>query len=164
VGDRRRDRPSVRDHRDGDVEGFSVGPKEVYYSGSTLASPANLYAVGFDGGKPRQLTRLNQEELAARRLGEYQQFNFAGANNDNVFGYVVKPANFKRDQKYPVAFLIHGGPQGSMANVWHWRWNAQTFAGAGYGVVMIDFTARPGTARPSPTRSAAIGAASRSRT
>ena len=124
---------------DGDVEGFSVGPKEVYYSGSTLASPANLYAVGFDGGKPRQLTRLNQEELAARRLGEYQQFNFAGANNDNVFGYVVKPANFKRDQKYPVAFLIHGGPQGSMANVWHWRWNAQAFAGAGYGVVMIDF-------------------------
>jgi dipeptidyl aminopeptidase/acylaminoacyl peptidase len=124
---------------DGDVEGFSVGPKEVVYAQSNLASPANLYAVGFDGGKSRQLTRVNQEELAARRLGEYQQFNFAGANNDNVFGYVVKPANFKRDQKYPVAFLIHGGPQGSMANVWHWRWNAQAFAGAGYGVVMIDF-------------------------
>jgi dipeptidyl aminopeptidase/acylaminoacyl peptidase len=124
---------------DGDVEGFSVGPKEVVYAQSTLASPADLYSVGFDGGKPRQLTRVNQEELAARRLGEYQQFNFAGANNDNVFGYVVKPANFKRDQKYPVALLIHGGPQGSMANVWHWRWNAQAFAGAGYGVVMIDF-------------------------
>jgi dipeptidyl aminopeptidase/acylaminoacyl peptidase len=124
---------------DGEVEGFGVGPKEVFYAWSSLAGPANLYSVGFDGGKPRQLTRLNQEELSARRLGEYQQFNFAGANNDNVFGYVVKPANFKRDQKYPVAFLIHGGPQGSMANVWHWRWNAQAFAGAGYGVVMIDF-------------------------
>ena len=111
----------------------------MFYTASTLASPADLYSVGFDGGKPRQLTRVNQEELAARRLGEYQQFNFAGANGDNVFGYVVKPANFKRDQKYPVAFLIHGGPQGSMANVWHWRWNAQVFAGAGYGVVMIDF-------------------------
>ncbi len=124
---------------DGEVEGFSIGPKEVFYTASNLASPANLYSVGFGGGKPRQLTRLNQEELAARRLGEYQQFNFAGANNDNVFGYVVKPANFKRDQKYPVAFLVHGGPQGSMANEWHYRWNAQAFAGAGYGVVMIDF-------------------------
>ena len=72
-------------------------------------------------------------------LGEYQQFQLHRANGDNVFGYVVKPANFKRDQKYPVAFLIHGGPQGSMANKWHWRWNAQVFAGAGYGVVMIDF-------------------------
>jgi dipeptidyl aminopeptidase/acylaminoacyl peptidase len=124
---------------DGNVEGFSVGTKEIFYTLSTLASPANLFAVGFDGGKPRQLTRVNQEELAARRFGEYQQFNFAGANNDNVFGYVVKPANFKRDQKYPVALLIHGGPEGSMANEWHWRWNAETFAGAGYGVVMIDF-------------------------
>jgi dipeptidyl aminopeptidase/acylaminoacyl peptidase len=124
---------------DGDVEGFSVGPKDIFYTQSTLASPADLFSVGFGGGKPRELTRINQEELSARHLGEYHQFNFAGANDDNVFGYVVQPANFKRDQKYPVAFLIHGGPQGSMANVWHWRWNAQVFAGAGYGVVMIDF-------------------------
>ncbi len=124
---------------DGQVEGFSVGPKEIFYTLSTLSSPADLYSVGFDGGKSRQLTHVNQEALAARRLGEYQQYNFAGANNDNVFGYVIKPVNFKRDQKYPVALLIHGGPEGSMANEWHWRWNAQAFAGAGYGVVMIDF-------------------------
>jgi dipeptidyl aminopeptidase/acylaminoacyl peptidase len=124
---------------DGHVEDFSVGPKKIFYTLSNLGNPADLYAVEFDGGKPLQLTRLNQAELAKRSLGEYQQFSFTGANNDNVFGYVVKPANFKRDQKYPVAFLIHGGPQGSMANDWHWRWNAQAFAGAGYGVVMIDF-------------------------
>jgi dipeptidyl aminopeptidase/acylaminoacyl peptidase len=124
---------------DGDVEGFSVGAKKVYYTQSNLANPADLYSVGFDGGKPTQLTHLNQADLARRSLSEYQQFNFPGANNDNVFGYVVKPGNFKRDQRYPVALLIHGGPEGSMANVWHWRWNAQAIAGAGYGVVMIDF-------------------------
>ena len=59
-----------------------------------------------------ELTHLNQAVLAKRQLGEYEQFSFAGWNNDNVFGYVVKPANFKRGQKYPVAFLIHGGPAG----------------------------------------------------
>jgi dipeptidyl aminopeptidase/acylaminoacyl peptidase len=123
----------------GDVEGFSVGPQKVTYAQSNLANPADLYSVGFAGGKPMQLTHLNQPALANRRLGEYEQFSFAGSNNDNVFGYLVKPANFKPDQKYPVAFMVHGGPQGSMANIWHWRWNAQTFAGAGYGVVMIDF-------------------------
>jgi len=123
----------------GDVEGFSVGPQKITYAQSNLANPADLYSVGFAGGKPLQLTHLNQPALANRRLGEYEQFSFAGWNNDNVFGYLVKPANFKPDQKYPVAFMVHGGPQGSMANVWHWRWNAQTFAGAGYGVVMIDF-------------------------
>jgi dipeptidyl aminopeptidase/acylaminoacyl peptidase len=123
----------------GEVEGFSVGPRKIFYTLSTLASPADLYAVGFEGGKPTQLTRINQIALGQRKFSEYQQFNFAGANNDNVFGYVIKPVDFKRDTKYPVAFLIHGGPQGSFGNAWSWRWNAQAFAGAGYGVVMIDF-------------------------
>jgi dipeptidyl aminopeptidase/acylaminoacyl peptidase len=123
----------------GEVEGFSVGSRRVYYSFSNLGSPADLYAVGFAGGKPVQLTRLNQAALAQRKFGEYEQFTFAGWNNEDVFGYVVKPPDFKRDQKYPVVFLVHGGPQGSFANSWNWRWNAQTFAGAGFGVVMIDF-------------------------
>jgi dipeptidyl aminopeptidase/acylaminoacyl peptidase len=124
---------------DGHVEAFSVGPKRVIYTHSDLAHPADLYSVAFDGGKPLQLTHVNDADLAARALGEYRQFTFAGANGDNVFGYVVKPPNFKRDQTYPVALVIHGGPEGSMANEWHWRWNAQTFAGGGYGLVMVDF-------------------------
>jgi len=123
----------------GEVEGLGVGPQKVFYAQSNLASPADLFAVGFDGGKAIALTHLNQAELSKRSLGEYQQFTFDGWNNENVFGYVVKPAGFKRDQRYPVAFLVHGGPQGSFANEWHYRWNAQAFAGAGYGVVMIDF-------------------------
>jgi dipeptidyl aminopeptidase/acylaminoacyl peptidase len=123
----------------GEVENFSVGQGKVFYAFSSLGGPADLYAVGFGGGDARQLTRINQGLLAGRKLGDYEQFNFAGANGDNVFGYVVKPPDFKRDQRYPVAFLVHGGPQGSFGNSWSWRWNAQTFAGAGYGVVMIDF-------------------------
>jgi dipeptidyl aminopeptidase/acylaminoacyl peptidase len=123
----------------GEVEDFSVGPHKVFYAFSSLGSSADLYAVGFGGGAPAQLTGLNEAVFAQRKLGEYEQFSFAGANNDNVFGYVVKPPDFKRNQKYPVAFLVHGGPQGSFANSWNWRWNAQVFAAAGYGVVMIDF-------------------------
>ena len=123
----------------GEVEGFSVGARRVYYAFSDLANPANLYAVGFAGGKPAQLTRLNQATLAQRKFGEFEQFTFPGWNSEDVFGYVVKPPDFRRDRRYPVALLVHGGPQGSFANSWNWRWNAQTFAGAGYGVVMIDF-------------------------
>jgi dipeptidyl aminopeptidase/acylaminoacyl peptidase len=123
----------------GEVEGFTVGSRKIFYTFSNLANPADLYAVGFGGGEAQQLTHLNQAALAQRKFGDYEQFSFAGWNNENVFGYVVKPTDFKRDQKYPVAFLVHGGPQGSFANSWNWRWNAQAFAGAGYGVVMVDF-------------------------
>jgi dipeptidyl aminopeptidase/acylaminoacyl peptidase len=124
---------------DGEVEGFTIASKRIYYAGSSLGKPADLYAVAFDGGKPQQLTRVNEAVLGARAMGEYEQFSFEGWNHENVFGYVVKPAQFKREGRYPVALVIHGGPQGSLANLWHWRWNAQTFAGAGYGVVLIDF-------------------------
>jgi dipeptidyl aminopeptidase/acylaminoacyl peptidase len=123
----------------GEVEGFSVGAKMVFYTLSNLANPADLHAVGFGGGKAKQLTHVNEDALAQRKLGDYEQFSFPGWNNETVYGYVVQPPNFKRDQKYPVALVVHGGPEGSMANLWHWRWNAQSLAGAGYGVVMIDF-------------------------
>jgi hypothetical protein len=56
-----------------------------------------------------------------------------------VYGYVLKPANYVEGKKYPVAFLIHGGPQGSFGDAWSYRWNPQTYAGQGYAVVMIDF-------------------------
>jgi len=123
----------------GEVEGFSVGASKVFYTASSLGAPADLYSVGFTGGKPTQWTRLNQMVMEQHKFGEYQQFSFPGWNNENVFGYVVKPVDFKPDRKYPIAFLIHGGPQGSFGNAWSWRWNPQAFAGAGYGVVMVDF-------------------------
>jgi dipeptidyl aminopeptidase/acylaminoacyl peptidase len=72
-------------------------------------------------------------------FADFEQFSFKGWNNDTVHGYVVKPWNYEEGKKYPVAFLIHGGPQGSFGNGWSYRWNPQTYAGQGYAVVMIDF-------------------------
>ena len=72
-------------------------------------------------------------------FGDYEQFSFPGWNGQTVHGYVVKPFNYQEGRKYPVAFLIHGGPQGSFGNGWSYRWNPQTYAGQGYAVVMIDF-------------------------
>jgi dipeptidyl aminopeptidase/acylaminoacyl peptidase len=124
---------------DGDVNAFGVGPRQVFYAQNSLGSPADLYAVSSKGGSAQRLTHLNQAILAHRKLSGYEQFNFPGWNGEKVFGYLVKPVDFDRDRKYPVALVVHGGPQGSMGNLWHWRFNAQTLAGAGYAVVMIDF-------------------------
>jgi len=124
---------------EGTVEGFSVGPQRIFYALSNLASPADLHSVGFSGGATQQLTKINQPLLAQRRLGGFEQFSFAGWNDETVYGYVVKPPGLKPGHKYPIAFVVHGGPEGSLSNLWHWRWNAEVLAGAGYGVVMIDF-------------------------
>ena len=54
-------------------------------------------------------------------------------------GYVVKPVGYQPGKTYPVAFIIHGGPQGAMTNGWSYRWNPQTYAGQGFAVVTINF-------------------------
>ena len=77
--------------------------------------------------------------LAAARFGKPEQFTFTGAKGDTVHGYLVHPVDFDPAKKYPVAFLIHGGPQGSFGNDFHYRWNPQAYAGAGYAAVMVDF-------------------------
>ncbi len=104
-----------------------------------LQSPVELWSVRADGADLRPLTRINAKKLATALLGDFEQFSFKGWNDETVYGYIVKPVNFDPARKYPVAFLIHGGPQGSFGNHFHYRWNPQAYAGAGYGAVMIDF-------------------------
>lgn len=123
----------------GSVDGFTVGAKQIVYGWQTLKAPTDLYSTGYRGGEPTRLTEVNKEKLADIAFGDYEQFSFPGWNNETVYGYVIKPANFDPSKKYPVAFLVHGGPQSSFSDQWHYRWNAQTYAGAGYAVVMVDF-------------------------
>ena len=104
-----------------------------------LTLPVEIFTARFDGGDLRQITRFNAERLAGLALGEHEQFSFAGASGDTVHARVMRPATFETGRTYPVAFLIHGGPQGSFGNHFHYRWNPQSYAAAGYAVIMVDF-------------------------
>jgi dipeptidyl aminopeptidase/acylaminoacyl peptidase len=126
------------------ADGSASSPRAIpggrlVFGRDTLTSPLELFTVQADGKGLRPLTKVNEAKLAAAALGEPEQFTFAGAKGDTVYGYVVRPAGFDPAVTYPVAFLIHGGPQGSFGNHFHYRWNPQTYAGAGYAAVMIDF-------------------------
>jgi len=129
---------------DGHVAAFEAGSRGIVYAASSLDSPDQLYRIGATGGHPSQLTRHNASLLEDIGFSSYEQFSFPGWNGEMVHGYVIKPFGFEPDRKYPVALVIHGGPQSSLANIFHYRWNAQTFAGAGYAVLMIDFHGTPG--------------------
>ena len=124
---------------DGEVADFSPGRERLIVSHGSLAGPADLYSVPVRGGSLTRLTDVNHELLAARQLSGFEQFSFKGWNAETVYGYVVKPYGFEPGKRFPVAFIVHGGPQGSMGNEWHYRWNMQVFAGRGYGVVGVDF-------------------------
>lgn len=116
-----------------------VGRDRLYFLHDDLQHPAELHSLRLDDKDARVLTHFNDERLARVRLGEPVQFHFAGAHGDQVYAYLVKPVDFDPGKRYPVAVLIHGGPQGSFGNHFHYRWNPQTYAGAGIAALAIDF-------------------------
>ncbi|OEZ63491.1 prolyl tripeptidyl peptidase precursor [Janthinobacterium sp. HH103] len=127
----------------GAVGEFDVRGNTIVLAQANLASGAQLYTRKLDAKSESapmvQLTKQNAAALANVRFGEYEQFSFAGADGETVYGHVMKPWNAKAGEKYPIAFLVHGGPQGSFGNSWSYRWNPQVYAGAGYATVFIDF-------------------------
>ena len=123
----------------GHVASPQVNGSRLVFLLDSLRGPAELYSTRADGADTKRLTGINDERLAAVRLGEPSQFTFEGANGDTVYAWIVKPVDFDPAKKYPVAMLIHGGPQGSFGDQFHYRWNPQTYAGRGYVALMIDF-------------------------
>jgi len=111
----------------------------LVYGLDTMTSPVELFTVRPDGSGATQVTHVNRELLAGVQMSQPEHFSFKGANGDTVWGWITRPVGFQEGRKYPLAFIIHGGPQGSISNEFHYRWNPQPYAGAGYAVVAIDF-------------------------
>jgi dipeptidyl aminopeptidase/acylaminoacyl peptidase len=122
---------------DGNVSAIDVGAEVIVFAKDDLKSPSEIFV--FDGAVAKQLTNFSGPQLQNIEMGDFEQFSFTGAKGDVVHGYVLKPAGYEEGKQYPVAFLIHGGPQGSFGNHFHYRWNPQTYAGQGFAAVFIDF-------------------------
>jgi dipeptidyl aminopeptidase/acylaminoacyl peptidase len=71
-------------------------------------------------------------------MSQMESFWFTGAEKTRVQGFLLKPPGFEAGKKYPVKFVIHGGPQGAWGDEWSYRWNMELFAANGYVVVMIN--------------------------
>ena len=117
-----------------------AGGGAIFTSNSVMA-PDDLYRVDA-GGRTTQLTNVNRSLLAQLDPVKFEKFSFRGANGDQVWGMKLKPngaANAASAVKLPIAFVVHGGPQGSFGNGWSYRWNPRLFTSPGYAVVSVDF-------------------------
>jgi dipeptidyl aminopeptidase/acylaminoacyl peptidase len=147
---------------------FADGGKVLLSTRMSLQRPNEIYKTSLSDlpakGKPEpvQLTHINDALLSQVEMSPLESFYFAGAGGDKVQGLLVKPPNFDASKKYPVKFLIHGGPQGAWGDDWSYRWNAELFAAptsgssnsasgssnstksSGYVVIMINFRGSTG--------------------
>lgn len=129
----------IKVYGDGTAGALNVSADKIIFTNHRLNQPAEIFQMATDGSQLTQLTDVNAEWRKNIQFGDFEQFSFKGANDETVYGYLVKPWNFESGKKYPMAFLVHGGPQGSFGNMFNERWNAQLYAAKGYAVVMVDF-------------------------
>jgi len=111
----------------------------ILYLHDSIKGPAELWTANADGRGARAVTHFNDARVAATIEGEPEQFTFAGAKGEKVYAWMIKPAGLAAGARAPLAVLIHGGPQGSFGDHFHYRWNPGVFAGHGYATLMIDF-------------------------
>ncbi len=140
----------------GDLAVTPDGSKLVF-TRMSISAPNQIYTseAGFKGcpsqsgdvdkGKERcslheatAVSHVNDALLARVQMQPLESFWFTGAQQANVQGFLVKPPDFDPKKKYPVKFLIHGGPQGAWGDSWSYRWNPELFAANGYVVIMIN--------------------------
>jgi dipeptidyl aminopeptidase/acylaminoacyl peptidase len=139
----------------GDDPSVTPDGKTLVFTNMSLQSPSEIFTCDLKQAiswgdvrsfcKSVALTHVNQTVLAQIYRPRLESFWFAGAHNDRVEGFMVKPPNFDPSKKYPVKFLIHGGPQSAWGDDWSYRWNPELFASptsstsSGYVVIMINF-------------------------
>lgn len=124
------------------ASGLTVLPNgKIFYGVSSMKHPVAAHILTVESKEIKKLAiepKL-ESKLKSIDFSDAEDIRFTGALDQEVHGWYLKPANFEEGKKYPVAFLIHGGPQGAWGDNWSTRWNPQIFAGAGYGVVAINF-------------------------
>ena len=118
----------------GDVQAAADGT--IVFTKSTTTDPVEVFSANGDGTGAKALTSFNAAFMSHFKLKPAESVWYAGAAGARVQGWIVKPADFREDRKYPLLFLVHGGPQGAWHDSWGYRWNPQVFAAAGYVVFM----------------------------
>ncbi len=115
--------------------GVQAGPdnRTLVYLHQSNTQPPEVWVSG------KALSHQTDSAVATLDLPPLEEFGFVGALGDSVFGWTQKPPAFDAGKKYPLIYLIHGGPQGAWTDYWGARWNYQLFAARGFVVAAVNF-------------------------
>jgi dipeptidyl aminopeptidase/acylaminoacyl peptidase len=126
-------RKLVAEGFNGDIHVTADG-RTLVFSRSSMTRPNEIFRANADGSAVNALTMTNDALVSSFNLKPAEEVTWVGAMGTKVSGWIIKPSNFKPNKKWPLAVLIHGGPQGAWNDNWGYRWNPQVFANAGYVV------------------------------
>ena len=122
------------------VEGFALAKDHAVLASTSLTTPPDLYTLDLKTGKTARATKHNEALATELSLNKGEELWIDTVPVDGkpakTHAFIVKPVGYDPAKRYPVAFVIHGGPQGAWADAWHPRWNAQAWASRGFITVL----------------------------
>jgi dipeptidyl aminopeptidase/acylaminoacyl peptidase len=137
--------PIVKRGAVNDVRVLAKGDHRLFISSTSLIDNS-IYSI-LDPSDPNSMQLVSSNSKGGKAFGlsedQVTEFWFKGAEHD-VHALVMKPSNFDKRKKYPLAYLVHGGPQGAWNESWSTRWNPAVFAEQGYVVVTPNPTGSTG--------------------
>ncbi|KAI9845842.1 MAG: hypothetical protein M1837_004523 [Sclerophora amabilis] len=129
-----------------DVRAFPSDNNNFLISSASLVD--NSYWFVLNPSYPDIIFNISSNSNFGKTFGlspeQMSEIWFPGAEGHQVHALVMKPTDFDERNKYPLAYLIHGGPQGSWQDNWSTRWSPAVFAEQGYIVVAPNITGSTG--------------------
>jgi dipeptidyl aminopeptidase/acylaminoacyl peptidase len=123
----------------GQLHGVRAAGGRLYAQHASLRQPPEVARIDEGARAIDRITRFTEPALRDVALGEVRAIDLMGAGGDRIQMHVILPPAFDKTRKWPLVHFIHGGPYGHFGDQWHWRWNAQVVAAAGYVVAAVDF-------------------------
>ncbi len=111
--------------RDGSVLAFSQ---------ASLRGPNEVRAL--IQNEQRSLTTVNKDLQGELNLSKPESVTVTGAGGKPMQMWILMPPAFDAAKKWPLVYLVHGGPQGAWEDGWSFRWNPQLWAAQGYVIAM----------------------------
>lgn len=149
IGDLESPTPLTQSGSVSNVKSLGVDSPHLFFSGSSFVDNSIYSVLDPTGSAQARVVSSNSRNGSFFGLSKEQVSDiwFQGAK-EQVHAWVFKPSNFSSDKTYPLAYLIHGGPQGAWTDTWSTRWNPAVYAEQGYVVIA-----------PNPTGSTSYGQA-----
>lgn len=130
--------PITREHSFSSLA-LSADGKVLVGLRQSFIEPPTLVRIDPRSGAATKLSTFNDELLAGVTWGRYESVTYKGANDADIQMWVVYPPDFDPARRWPLYLLLHGGPHNGIGDSFHWRWNAQIFAGWGYVTAWHNF-------------------------
>jgi dipeptidyl aminopeptidase/acylaminoacyl peptidase len=119
---------------------ISADGKRVAFSQASIQYPAEAFSAAMSASaaslSPQNVSHANDELLSHLDLPEPESVSVPGAGGTPMQMWILKPPHFDATKKWPLAYLVHGGPQGAWEDGWSYRWNPEAWAAQGYVVAL----------------------------